>query len=695
MDRDEILTSRAGSVQLIKPADLSWDYDVVADLHTSNWEALHHLIKVLEREGIAPAGDFLQAALSRPDSAVDADLVKELAHLLFRIAEGNGWTKDALSFNNLVTSWPEILDVARAEKKQPTSVQDALGLRGRRVMQQKLKPIDAGELQLGKLFTAEYDFTIPDYQRPYAWGKDETLQLLDDLQSSLDRDTDEPYFLGSVVLVKEKGIPAAEVIDGQQRLTTLTILFSVLRDLATDPALRVDIQKFVEEPEVVWDDRPAKPRLRLRERDAKFFRENVQTDGVIATLIKLSDNQVKTDAQKAIRDNAKALHDALSAWTADERKKLFVLMASRTFLVVVSTPDLNSAYRIFSVMNSRGLPLTPPDIFKSQVIGAIGEPDRSDYADLWEDLEEELGRDEFGDLFLYLRTIISTARAERGLLIEFPEQVLKDYLPTNGKGFVDNLLGPYALADQRLINQDFDGGGQWDDVNAWLKRLVQLDNDDWRPAALWALKNHKDAPAFLDAFLGKLERLAASFLLRRVYSTPRVGRYLELLKQLDAGEGLDAAAFELTDDEKKETRERIGGEIYLVNPVRKYVLLRLDSIIAANPGASYSHKIITVEHVLPQNPKYDSQWLEDFSDEERLHWTNRLGNLLLLNRTKNSEAQNYDFDLKKLKYFTSRKGAALFALTTQVLGYSEWTPAIVEQRHAELTKTLIDEWKLN
>ena len=124
MDRDEILTSRAGSVQLTKPADLSWDYDVVADLHTSNWEVLHHLIKVLEREGIAPAGDFLQAALSRPDSAVDADLVKELAHLLFRIAEGNGWTKDALSFNNLVTSWPEVLDIARA-KKQPTSTQDA------------------------------------------------------------------------------------------------------------------------------------------------------------------------------------------------------------------------------------------------------------------------------------------------------------------------------------------------------------------------------------------------------------------------------------------------------------------------------------------------------------------------------------------------------------------------------------------
>ncbi|MDC3729268.1 DUF1156 domain-containing protein [Rhodococcus sp. Rp3] len=125
MDRAEILTSRAGNVHLLKPADLSWDYDVLSDLHISNWEALQHVIKVLERDGIVPAGDFLQAALSRPDGAVDSDLVKELAHLLFRIAEGNGWTKDALSFNTLVTSWPEILEVARRLRK-PAAEQVAL-----------------------------------------------------------------------------------------------------------------------------------------------------------------------------------------------------------------------------------------------------------------------------------------------------------------------------------------------------------------------------------------------------------------------------------------------------------------------------------------------------------------------------------------------------------------------------------------
>jgi putative DNA methylase len=129
MDRDAILTSRAGKVQLIKPADLPSDYDVLKDSHTSNWEALHHLIRIVESDGITHAGNFLQVALSRTDGAVDADLVKELAHLLFRIAEGNGWTKDALSFNSFVTSWPEIHEVARAVKK-PVQEQGAFDFSG-------------------------------------------------------------------------------------------------------------------------------------------------------------------------------------------------------------------------------------------------------------------------------------------------------------------------------------------------------------------------------------------------------------------------------------------------------------------------------------------------------------------------------------------------------------------------------------
>ncbi|HNM98096.1 MAG TPA: hypothetical protein PKK40_09155, partial [Marmoricola sp.] len=120
MARDEILTSHAGKVQLIRPGDLSDTYDVVADDHTSAWEALQHTLKVLEREGIGAAGEFLRAATSRPDGAVELDLVKELTFLLFSLAEKNGWTKDAISFNALATSWPDITD---AMKRAPAGAE--------------------------------------------------------------------------------------------------------------------------------------------------------------------------------------------------------------------------------------------------------------------------------------------------------------------------------------------------------------------------------------------------------------------------------------------------------------------------------------------------------------------------------------------------------------------------------------------
>lgn len=140
-------------------------------------------------------------------------------------------------------------------------------------------------------------------------------------------------------------------------------------------------------------------------------------------------------------------------------------------------------------------------------------------------------------------------------------------------------------ADVRLVSHDFTGD-EWHEVNAWRKRLSQLDNDDWRPVARWALRYYGDNPVYLAAFLQKLERLAASMLLRRLYATPRALRYMELLKQLAGGEGLDAPAFDLSEREKEESIQALDGELDTNTRLRKYVLLRLDSALANDPGAS-------------------------------------------------------------------------------------------------------------
>ena len=117
MDRDQILVSRAGRVTLIRPADTDPSYDVAADEHTSAWEVLHHLIRLLTTVGLGAAGELVAKASARADGPVDPDLVKELAFLLFAIAEKNSWTADALAFNTLATAWPDAVAAARSVPK--------------------------------------------------------------------------------------------------------------------------------------------------------------------------------------------------------------------------------------------------------------------------------------------------------------------------------------------------------------------------------------------------------------------------------------------------------------------------------------------------------------------------------------------------------------------------------------------------
>lgn len=135
-----------------------------------------------------------------------------------------------------------------------------------------VKQLEAHEVPLRKVFCSDYDFRIPEYQRPYSWGTEQACQLLEDLTEALDRGPDEPYFLGSVVLVKSSDETSADVIDGQQRLTTLTILLAVLRDLTVDPGLARELEVMLQEPGSKVQGLASKPRLTLRDRDSDFFR---------------------------------------------------------------------------------------------------------------------------------------------------------------------------------------------------------------------------------------------------------------------------------------------------------------------------------------------------------------------------------------------------------------------------------------
>lgn len=556
--------------------------------------------------------------------------------------------------------------------------------------------LEAHELALEKVFSSDFAFAIPDYQRPYSWSTDQSGQLLDDLKDAMDQEDNEPYFLGSVVLVKSKGSSSADVIDGQQRLTTLTILFSALRALASDEKVVNRIESWIHAPIDPFDDAPSQPRVILRNRDQEFFFQYIQSaDGPQKLLDKKSLGASASESQQKIFDNFQHFYTELESWGEDRRKQIAALLSKRTFLVVVSTPSTESAHRIFSVMNSRGLELSPADIFKSRVIGAISDDTvRQQYSEKWEQAEVDITRSAFADLFLHLRTIFMQERAKASLLKEFQNSVLSQFLPGRAIEFVDRVIVPYAEVYSVVASASYQGGRRATEINAFLKRLNALSNKDWLPPVLWAMHHHGEDEEFLAEFLRLLERLAASMLIRREYATPRAQRYAELLRHLESGNGLESRALQLSDLEKAETLDLLDGPIYRATPVARYVLLRLDEILAGEAGVSYNHKVITVEHVLPQRPSMDSKWRLDFTDDERSRLVNRLGNLVLLNRRKNSQVGNADFAVKKEKYFKTMKGVCVFSVTTQVITEADWTVKTIETRQQNLITLLTKEWAL-
>lgn len=557
--------------------------------------------------------------------------------------------------------------------------------------------ISGKEWGVGDLFGKEFVFRIPAYQRPYAWETQQAGELFDDLDVALGEispskfEQAPPYFLGSIVVIKSDGKPDSEVVDGQQRLTTLTILLSVLRAEIEDPDLRSDLRALIYEPENKLHRTPARYRLSLRERDEEFFRTRIQNDGGLDTLQAVNEGAL-SDSQRNLVRNAKALRERVHALPLERRVLLAQYLVARSFLVVVSTPTFESAYRIFSVLNDRGMDLSHADVLKADVLGGIPrEDEREAYAAKWEQVEEELGRDAFRDLISYVRTIFVRKKVEKSVLAEVREIIKPASRP---KWFLDEVIFPYAAALDVIRTASYQSTKDASKINGLLRWLERIDNIDWVPAALVIVSKWQGTPDELERALLALERLASLLMVGRADVNERINRYANLLQVLTTSNDIEAActAMAPTADDLRRAREIVGGDLYLNAKVRAYVLLRLDAALATSKVPNLQ-ETITVEHVLPQTPPADSQWLVWWPDEAvRTSWLHRLGNLLLLSRRKNSQAQNFEFDVKKAKYFSAKGGVSSFPLTTQVLQETEWTLAVVERRQVALLALLEATW---
>lgn len=547
---------------------------------------------------------------------------------------------------------------------------------------------------LSKVFSSDFQYAIPDYQRPYSWEEENVNQLFDDLYEFYQRKTDESYFLGSIVVIKKDHQPQADVVDGQQRLTSLTILFAALANKLSGK-YRESVEQYLQQPENLAESIPAQPRLILRKRDKDFFRKYIQELN-INELEKLNiEHDCKNDAQKNITKNSLLLSKIIPEFLKSETEifDFFKFLIQKCCLVIVSTPNQKSAFRIFSVMNNRGLDLLPTDILKADLIGKI-QTNQEEYTQKWEDLEQDLGRSRFNDLFAHIRMIELKSKAQKSILEELQELVIPKI--SSISTFIDDKLSDYASAFSALKNSNYLTDKYQQEINQYIAWLNRIGFSEWLPVAILFLHQKPNSEQSLQ-FFKYLEILTSYLHLSAKDVNKRIERYASILGELQRNPKQCVASLLLSDDEKTAFKHLLDGNIYseMTAVRRNYLILRLDAMVS-DGAANYQNQAgsLTIEHVLPQTVNEENQWKQWWSEEQHQLWLHRLANLVPLNKRRNSAASNWEFKDKKDKYFTGNKNVSSYALTSQVLKENEWTPEILEKRQESLLTSLYQNWAL-
>ena len=580
--------------------------------------------------------------------------------------------------------------------------------------------IENDQALIRKVF--EWWFKVPEYQRPYVWGSDEVSDLLDDITNAYHSSPNGQYFLGSIVFQRKTQIDShggsydeLDLLDGQQRLTTCLLIHAAARDLATvAPSLTPAEQKSLHDTchSAIFQEAnsfsgvPQRIRIvyntRTKVRD--FVKKFVELDGATNNVVALEDEKNSSDT--SVRHMAAALLQIREYFEQRPAllKDFIIFFRNNVLLIYVASATLEDAFRLFTVLNDRGMKLRNSDILKTKNLGVLRDEGATkqeieNSALAWETMENELGED-FDAFLSHVRTVLVKEQARKTLLEEFEENI---YKPKNSQPVP--LLKPgretfEVLKKYRNHYSEIITGNNWTQSEGYtfdnLITLLQKTSkaDYWLPPLLF----YREAFGLtgIVSFLKKLEnKFMAGWVMRDTPSTRseamnRVLRNMDEIKQ-------DATR---TDDQKRQAVislpsldvdvngiiQHLRDEDVYGKPYASYILYKLDLIIGGTQTRLQPPQNLSVEHILPQNPASNSLWSQHFTSQDRQDWTHRLGNLVIIGRRKNSSLGRKDFVEKKNTYFQAN--VLPFPNTIQAIQSPQWTLTELQNNHSKVIAKL-------
>jgi hypothetical protein len=565
-------------------------------------------------------------------------------------------------------------------------------------------PFDAQTMSLGQLLSGANSFHTPPYQRSFAWDEDEAGRLLEDLVAAIEEEEavgdSGGYFLSMMVFMEAEPAPKRlaalpfsrqpraarqlDVVDGLQRLTTLTMLLCIIRDLNAARGFGANERLAAAIGDATG---PGRGRLSLRGDDEKLLTAHVRAPG--ATLAASDEADLSGSAGNIIRARDH-LFQSIHDFDANERRRLAYFILDRCYVTVHVTDDIDRAHKLFKVLNARGKPLARNDILKADLLASVPPAASARATRVWDQAETRLG-DSFESVFSHIR-------AMHGLSSPHVISAIRSIAAEAGGGqaFIENVLQPAAGIFESISKARHDGSPHSKEISAYLTYLGWLKgNSDWvPPAMLWWMRHGHDAGE-LAWFLGQLDRLAYGLRIQGHGSKRRITRFNAVLNAVRNGRDLrgGSSPLKLAKEELKAIHYSLRNLHARCAPISKLVLLRLNDHIAGVPQ-NLDPGNMTVEHVLPKKPGANSEWRGLFPDpRERERLTECLGNLVLSTKAQNDRASNLDFGRKKEVLFHTA-GAPVVTVNDYVRHQSQWTVDQIAEREAALLGCLDELWQI-
>ena len=554
-------------------------------------------------------------------------------------------------------------------------------------------------------------YCIPDYQRAYVWDTDQVRDLLDDTISAYRENKEAQYFLGSMVLkINEKSennvsYTEYELLDGQQRITTVFLILACMRDMLTDyPQYQNSLAGFVYQAEDAILQQPERMRIifNIRSDVRDFVNEHIKPLHGTCDDALLKEKMQAKDVNISIRNMANAMlvaHEFLEENKSDIIGYLSYFL-NKVLMIYVATEELQDAFQLFTVLNNRGVKLSSSDILKAENLKELSAADRTSWATRWEEMETCFGED-FDKFLSHIRTILVKKKQTTTLLKEFDEFVYsnqeydrtqKKYVPRTpilrrGRDTFE-LLYSYYHTYQEVFDTDHSVVTGDYEITNYLKLMeTGFGADYWIAPVLDYYRKYRRR-GFV-AFLKALDRKLSADWITAATPTVRMENVNAILREIEASQDSAALLQSKTFTINKSDFERvINGDIY-GRSFAKYLLLKLDLIYRGSSTPMIPQAIASIEHILPRNPSADSQWVKDFSAAEREEWTNKLGNLVLISRRKNTSQGNRDYVEKKEKYF--EKNIEMFPNSIRIYqNYPEWKLSDLKKNHSDVVTELLN-----